>query len=377
LLDDTGGPDQASAGGPLQDYIDFGGALLLAVVLTGDTPVTLHNVRIGTLPPAAHLSATPPGGLLPLDVAFDAADSLDPDGSIVKYEWDLDGDGVFELDSGAVSSAQHSYAAAGDVTVSLRVTDDVGAAATDSIVVPAFTEWNHTWGKSFGDYFTSVLVSGTTIFAGGNINVSGNNDITLQAFSMDGQSLWRKQWNNEDDDFLYDLALSPDRSTIYAVGSSSAGGAGQGDWLVQAWSTDGTLLWTRLLGGAGADTANSVVIAGGDLFVCGSGRIEDAADLQATIVRFSLSGEVIWQRAWGGASSETCDSACLIPVILGTSSIGMLGYTSSYGAGLQDLLFLKFSLEGDLLGAMTWGDAGTQLPGDICSSFGGNTYARQ
>src|SRR5699024_2369283 len=60
-----------------------------------------------------------------LDCAFDGAGSQDPDGSIASYEWDF-GDG----DTASGASAEHTYDAAGDYTVTLTVTDDRGATDT-------------------------------------------------------------------------------------------------------------------------------------------------------------------------------------------------------------------------------------------------------
>src|SRR3954454_21940787 len=59
------------------------------------------------------------------EVAFDAAGTTD-DGAISKYEWDLDGNGTFETDTGATASAAKTYASPAALTVRLRVTDDHG-----------------------------------------------------------------------------------------------------------------------------------------------------------------------------------------------------------------------------------------------------------
>jgi PKD repeat protein len=64
---------------------------------------------------------------------FDASASSDPDGSIVRYDWDLDGDGTFETATGTTPTAVHTYDRADPLTVRVRVTDDRGATAVDEM----------------------------------------------------------------------------------------------------------------------------------------------------------------------------------------------------------------------------------------------------
>jgi hypothetical protein len=64
---------------------------------------------------------------------LDAGGSRDHDGSIAAYAWDLDDDGAFDDAAGRVVA--HRFAAAGDRTVSVRITDDEGAVATAGRVV--------------------------------------------------------------------------------------------------------------------------------------------------------------------------------------------------------------------------------------------------
>ncbi len=58
---------------------------------------------------------------------FDASPSTDPDGTIVKYEWDFDANGTYEVNTGTFPKATHTYPDAGAATVRLRVTDNAGA----------------------------------------------------------------------------------------------------------------------------------------------------------------------------------------------------------------------------------------------------------
>jgi PKD repeat protein len=87
--------------------------------------VTIAPPRVN-VPPVAVVT----GALTAIEgatVDLSGVDSRDPDGSIVLYEWDLDGDGTFERSGVTVSVSLPDQ---GRVTATLRVTDDDGASTT-------------------------------------------------------------------------------------------------------------------------------------------------------------------------------------------------------------------------------------------------------
>lgn len=55
------------------------------------------------------------------------------DGQIVKYEWDLDSDGDFEIDGGANPIQQAEFDLVGARPVVVRVTNDSGNSDTAAI----------------------------------------------------------------------------------------------------------------------------------------------------------------------------------------------------------------------------------------------------
>ena len=64
--------------------------------------------------------------------------AIDPDGSIVKYEWDLDGIAGYEKAGGPTLThvyARHEIVETGKRTVHLRVTDDKGATAETGLTL--------------------------------------------------------------------------------------------------------------------------------------------------------------------------------------------------------------------------------------------------
>ncbi len=57
------------------------------------------------------------------------------DGTVVLYEWDLDGDGTFDLESGTSATATWTYDDLGEHTAVLRATDDLGATGLATVTV--------------------------------------------------------------------------------------------------------------------------------------------------------------------------------------------------------------------------------------------------
>ena len=95
-------------------------ACVALVVSACQTPTTGTNTA-----PTASFTATPPAGVAPLTVAFDATASFDTGGSIASYAWDF-GDG------GTATGATigHNYTADRTYTAKLTVTDNGGLTAS-------------------------------------------------------------------------------------------------------------------------------------------------------------------------------------------------------------------------------------------------------
>jgi hypothetical protein len=64
------------------------------------------------------------------EATFNASLSFDPDGTIVNYEWDLDGDGAYEQSGPALVEVTHTYTEDQTLVTTLRVTDNLGAQTT-------------------------------------------------------------------------------------------------------------------------------------------------------------------------------------------------------------------------------------------------------
>ncbi|MEP0815268.1 MAG: hypothetical protein HRF49_11480, partial [bacterium] len=86
------------------------------------------------LPPVASAQAWPEIGDAPFETTLVCNRSYDPDGQIVKYEWDFEGDGIFDWEAPQPQHVLHTYDS-GIWNAVLRVTDNDGLFATSTIAL--------------------------------------------------------------------------------------------------------------------------------------------------------------------------------------------------------------------------------------------------
>ena len=97
--------------------------------------LTVEMLAPANQPPVADGEATPPAGAYPLEVELDGSASYDPDGSIVLYEWDFEGDGTYDYSSASSGVTTNNYMSSGIFDAVLRVTDNESVTGTTSVTV--------------------------------------------------------------------------------------------------------------------------------------------------------------------------------------------------------------------------------------------------
>jgi PKD repeat protein len=131
-----------------------------------DDEVKTVVVAAPNQPPVAQFTISPSPAVVGAPVTFNASSSYDPDGFIVEYRWDLNGDGAVDATGQVVS---YTYFAPGTYQVTLYVTDNAGATAqstqTLQVAVPGPA------GMPPMDGIPGVYVWGTDTW---NITVNGS-----------------------------------------------------------------------------------------------------------------------------------------------------------------------------------------------------------
>lgn len=90
------------------------------------------TINVISIPPVADAGG-PYTGYEGSSVTFDGTRSYDPDGEIVEYAWDLDGDGEFDDAFGPTVS--YTWGDDYQGNIGLRVTDNMGATDTDMVTL--------------------------------------------------------------------------------------------------------------------------------------------------------------------------------------------------------------------------------------------------
>jgi hypothetical protein len=275
------------------NYSTPGGDVLVCVLCMGSSPSELDRLRIGSLPPAATLSAVPAYGFAPFDTTLAAA-ATDADGTVAGYQWDPEGDGTFGA-TVAGSELPIQYAAAGTYSPAVRAIDNkgvVGASATVLVNVVAAAQ-----SLNFGlpDGFESIAAA--TALADGKLLVFGSvkdvdsvkSDVLILRMSPAGVFDFARRWPGIDNQGVSDVTLGPE-NTVFVCGMDHKPGSGT---YVQRWTAEGELLWTKVYAPGSNVSLQALAWSGTQLFVVGDDGLLPTG---ALLYCLDADGMPLWER---------------------------------------------------------------------------------
>jgi PKD repeat protein len=283
---------------------------------------------------------------------LNADGSADTDGSIVSWEWDFgSGFGDYTATQGA---ANHTFALAGEHQATLRVTDELGASATDTVAINVEEQqsgWTHSYGLALGDEALATVVdaAGNVYLAGRHAMPSGGatqRGLLLSKFSAAGALLWAKTFaatgaSSFVDTSVNGMALDPVNGGVVVLSTSNALGVGSLDFVLTKINPNGMTLWSKSWGGSGSETASALSIDGaGFIYACGTSA-GFGGGTEVAVVKFSPTGSLFWQRLWGSAGSEAAHD-----VLADADSVYVLASASDLGPSRSDPVLLRYSANG-------------------------------
>jgi PKD repeat protein len=190
-----------------QRTIDDAGIVNAVLQVTnnlGQTASATCTIEVGGNVPTASANAAPSNGAIPLDVDFTCTGN-DPDGTIVQYEWDFEGDGTFDFSSPTTGNVMHTYDQEGTFIAVCRVTDNDGQSALARTTTTSIRPGPPG----------SPSVEATAAPTEGDAPL----DVALDGAAIDDGQIVQWEWDFEGDGtFDYTSATSPATTHTYAAG---------------------------------------------------------------------------------------------------------------------------------------------------------------
>lgn len=229
--------------------------------------------------------------------------------------------------------------------------------------------WSRTWGGTSWDEAYSVAVNGSFIYVAGQTYSysAGSYDVFVLKYDTNGNLLWNRTWGGTNYDLAYSIAVNA--TSVYVCGRTESYGAGYVDAFVLKYDVSGNLIWNRTWGGVENDYASSIAIANSSIYVTGWTYSFGEGQADAFMLKYDPGGNLIWNRTWGGAGLDMAHS-----IAVSGSSIFLAGQTDSYGSGGFDAFILKCDMSGNMLWNMTWGGSNKDYANAMAVS-GSSVYA--
>jgi len=202
------------------------------------------------------------------------------------------GAGGFEEAYSVVQTRDGGYALAGYTNSYGAGDSDFWLVKTDSAGV---AQWNKTYGGIDGDVASSMVQTGDGGFALVGYTWSygaGGTDLWLVKTDATGNVQWSRTYGGASDDAAYSVVQTSDEGYAIAGHTFSFGAVSGDSWLVKT-DLAGRLQWSQAYGGAGSDSAYSVVQTddGGYALAGDSGLVK--SDIESGLIQTGLTSNSI------------------------------------------------------------------------------------
>jgi len=248
-------------------------------------------------------------------------------------------------------------------------TDSYGAGYRDFWLIktdPAGTLlWSKTYGGAYYDEAYSVVGDTDYALAGYTLTPIHLNDFWLVKTDSSGNVVWNKTYGGRGGD----VATSMVQDGGYVlVGYTDSYGAGGNDFYLVKTDLWGNMVWNRTYGGRSEDTASCIIrTSDGGYAIAGKTYSFGAGSWDFWLVKTDSSGNVVWNKTYGGEDSEVASSV----VQSSDGGYALAGYTMSYGAGFGDFWLVVTDPNGNAQWNRTYGGTNNEYASSIIQNSDG------
>jgi len=259
-------------------------------------------------------------------------------------------------------------------------------AAEDGVVIKLNSDGTKQWTRilgsaSSGSSYSIATSQDGSFYVAGYSNFQGS----LTKYAADGTKIWQNAVDashvlNSPGNSVYCVATAQDGS-VYITGPKMGNLDGQisnggNDAFVIKYASDGTKLWTKLLGTNGTDAGYGIQVGiDGSVYVASETGAQSGAD-NARLTKLSANGDLIWSQSVQGSAGTSTGARKL--TITADGFVYMTGYTNSNlsnqnAIGGRDIYLTKFSPAGNQIWTRINGSSASDEPTGIASYLSSST----
>lgn len=193
----------------------------------------------------------------------------------------------------------------------------------------------------------------------------------LTSGELNAQSVWQRVYGGHDMEECRAIQVLGPGSFI-AVGHTGSFGAGSSDIYVVVMDGDGSPVFTRTWGGSGVEqVGNAAIGPDGDVLIVGFTNSQGAGGYDAFLIKMNASGEVLWERTYGGAGWDFARDI----LVLDDGGVLFTGETYSEEGGTARAWLCRTDMNGELLWSVTYGQPGADFEAHAITAGQGAGYA--
>jgi len=266
----------------------------------------------------------------------------------------------------------------------------------------ALSTWSKRYGNTADDRGQAVAVDGLgrvavtgsflgmTDFGGGSVSsyvhptLGPTMDAFVAEYAPSGGYLWARVLGADSDDAGRGVAADASGNVLvtgyqgsYSVdyGGGAQYGHGANDIFIAKYSSTGSWVWSKTIGGSGYDQGNAIEADGaGNVFVTGyigpatggvdfgGGGLVSAGMYDVFLAKYSDTGQYLWAKRFGGSGNDTgmavsTDSSGNVVIAGSFENAVDFGGGALTSAGMRDIFVAKYSATGQHIWSKRFGGA--------------------